>query len=638
MITLITQNFKKVKQFKTVLQFSVLLSFLWIFSNNAFAQGNALGLDGNNDFADCGNHSSLDITGTSITLEAWVYSTSFTTNVWQGNVVNKSGNGDFGYMLRVGNNGQVNFNIGNGAWNEINSPTGTVALNTWHHIAGTYDGTTMRLYVDGVEVATGPLTGNIGFASNNLLFGDDPQFTGRYFPGRIDEVRIWNTTRTAQEIIEDMNNNACSNYPTGLVAYYKFNQGVANGNNAGLTTINEEIGVGNGTIINSSLNGAVSNWVEGVYLSTSDSSLTICQGDSVLIGGSYQTTSGTYFDSLQTINGCDSLIRITLAVTPSVVTNNNATICQGDSILLGGAYQTTTGIYVDTLQAASGCDSLISTTLIVLVPASVSVTAQICQGDSILLGGAYQTTAGNYMDSLKNTMGCDSVILTTTLSIISTVTSTDTIRICQGDSVLIAGVYQSTAGTYSDTLQSTAGCDSIHQQTLVVYPSPNVILTAFSPDTLCDNGAPIPLPAATPAGGSYSGNGVSGANFDPAISGPGIHYVAYTYTDANNCTATDSTMITVNICLGVEAINAETDFNIFPNPAQDVLTIQSKTLPTSPLQVSIVDALGRTVKQAFIGSNRTTNLDVSTLNAGIYFVVISTKNQTVVHKISKRKS
>lgn len=624
------------KQLKTVLRFSLILSCLWIFSNSTFAQGNALGLDGNNDYADCGNHTTLNIAGTSITLEAWVYSTSFTTNVWQGNVINKSGINDLGYMLRVGNNGQVNFNIGNGSWNEINSPTGTVALNTWHHIAGTYDGTTMRLYVDGTQVATGALTGNIGAASNNLFLGEDPQFTGRYFPGRIDEVRIWNTTRTPQQIIEDMNNNACSNFPAGLVAYYKFDQGIANANNAGLTAINEMIGVGNGTLINSSLNGTISNWVEGVYLSTSDSSLTICQGDSILLGGSYQTTAGTYFDSLQTTNGCDSLIRITLTVTPSVITNSTATICQGDSILLGGNYQTTTGIYVDTFQAASGCDSLLSTTLIVLVPAAITVNNQICQGDSILLGGVYQTTAGTYMDSLQNMMGCDSVILTTNLSVISTIITSDTVQICQGDSILIAGNYQTMAGTYSDTLQTATSCDSIHQQVLMINPLPNVTLSPFSPDTLCDNGAPIPLPAATPLGGIYSGNGVIGTNFDPTISGTGLHYVVYSYTDINSCTGVDSTLLTVNICLGIEGIKSDFDLTIFPNPVQDMITIQRNNT-TSPLNISLVDALGRTVKSSALSSNHsTTNMDVSELNNGIYFVVISNREQTIVRKINKQ--
>ncbi|MCP4441176.1 MAG: T9SS type A sorting domain-containing protein [Aureispira sp.] len=240
--------------------------FLSVLYFSLFGQENSIHFDGSNDYVNCGNNGSLNITGTTITLEAWIYPTAFKSNVWEGNIINKNGGGDNGYMLRVGNGGQVNFNIGTGWWNEINSPVGAVSLNTWHHVAGTYDGTTMRLYVDGVEVVNGAETQNIGSASNSLYLGEDPQWTGRYFPGRIEEVRIWNTARTAAEVLEDMNTRTCAPLPAGLVAYYRFNQGTANVNNSGLTTVIDETGTNNGILNNSSLNGTSSNWVDGLTL------------------------------------------------------------------------------------------------------------------------------------------------------------------------------------------------------------------------------------------------------------------------------------------------------------------------------------------------------------------------------------
>ncbi|PIZ06091.1 MAG: hypothetical protein COY57_03840, partial [Flavobacteriales bacterium CG_4_10_14_0_8_um_filter_32_5] len=69
--------------------------------------------------------------------------------------------------------------------------------------------------------------------------------------------------------------------------------------------------------------------------------LTICQGDSSLIFGTYQNTSGTYYDSLQTVNGCDSILATTLTVNPTYFNNNYDTICQGDSSLIFGTYQNT---------------------------------------------------------------------------------------------------------------------------------------------------------------------------------------------------------------------------------------------------------------------------------------------------------
>ncbi len=198
--------------------------------------------------------------------------------------------------------------------------------------------------------------------------------------------------------------------------------------------------------------------------------LTICQGDSSLIFGNYQSTSGTYYDSLQTVNGCDSILATTLTVTPTYFSNNFGTICQGDSILIGGTYQSIAGTYYDSLQTVSGCDSILATTLTVTPTYFSNNFGTICQGDSILLGGVYQSTSGTYYDSLQTVNGCDSV-LATTLTVTPTYFSNNFGTICQGDSILIGGTYQSVAGTYYDSLQTVNGCDSILATTLTVTPT-----------------------------------------------------------------------------------------------------------------------------------------------------------------------
>ena len=76
----------------------------------------------------------------------------------------------------------------------------------------------------------------------------------------IDEVRIWNIARTESEI----NNNISSELSlpqTGLVAYYKFNQGISGGNNSTETNLTDETGDNNGTLSDFALNGTNSNWV-----------------------------------------------------------------------------------------------------------------------------------------------------------------------------------------------------------------------------------------------------------------------------------------------------------------------------------------------------------------------------------------
>ena len=98
-----------------------------------------------------------------------------------------------------------------------------------------------------------------------------------------------------------------------------------------------------------------------------DAPITICDGDSALMYGNYETSAGIYYDSLATINGCDSIFSTVLAVDPVYSETDSISINQGDSILIGGGYQTVAGIYYDTLVAANGCDSIVATTLTVVV-------------------------------------------------------------------------------------------------------------------------------------------------------------------------------------------------------------------------------------------------------------------------------
>ena len=101
----------------------------------------------------------------------------------------------------------------------------------------------------------------------------------------------------------------------------------------------------------------------------------ICDGDSFMVGNAYYNQSGSYVDTLPSANGCDSIVITNLTVLPVTLFNLQDSICSGDSIFLGGTFQTQPGIYTDTLVGANGCDSLISTTLIVLT------CATDCNGD-----------------------------------------------------------------------------------------------------------------------------------------------------------------------------------------------------------------------------------------------------------------
>ena len=207
---------------------------VWSFTTgNSIADTNgfALQFDGTDDFLNCGNGNSLQITGNKITLEAWINVNEFKSQPFAGSVIVKDqGSNSSGYMIRCGGNGVINFNIGNGSWHEINTPVNSVQLNNWHHVATTYDGTSMKIYVDGELAAQMNSAFTIGNANNsNLLIGDSPGFPGRVFNGKIDEVRIWNVARTQSEIQTTMNTILTSEYystaDSGLVGYWRLDEG-----------------------------------------------------------------------------------------------------------------------------------------------------------------------------------------------------------------------------------------------------------------------------------------------------------------------------------------------------------------------------------------------------------------------------
>ena len=82
--------------------------------------------------------------------------------------------------------------------------TGAVAANAWSHLALTYDGATLRLYVNGTQVSSQARTGAIATSTNQLQIGGDSLY-GQNFSGLIDEVRVYNRALAASEIQSDMN-------------------------------------------------------------------------------------------------------------------------------------------------------------------------------------------------------------------------------------------------------------------------------------------------------------------------------------------------------------------------------------------------------------------------------------------------
>jgi hypothetical protein len=138
-----------------------------------------------------------------MTLEAWVYPTVMSAR-WSC-VLAKEQPGELVYGLWAGDDSSSNppyviIYIGGHRW--VNG-TAALPVNTWSHVAGTYDGTTLRLYVNGTQVTSKAVTGSIVSSTGPLRIGGN-SIWGEYFRGRIDEVRIYNRALSAPEIQADM--------------------------------------------------------------------------------------------------------------------------------------------------------------------------------------------------------------------------------------------------------------------------------------------------------------------------------------------------------------------------------------------------------------------------------------------------
>ncbi|MFH1723230.1 MAG: LamG-like jellyroll fold domain-containing protein, partial [Elusimicrobiota bacterium] len=176
--------------------------------------GNALSFDGSNDYVRVPGASSLEPTE-QITVETWIFprangfwakivSKPYRTTSWY-EPFYSYGLTFYSSTSRPG----LNLTIG-GTVRDCFSDQ-SVTLNEWHHLAGTYDGAQMKIYVDGVLKQTFAISGAIDYATPgiDLILGQrSPYSNGEYFNGSMDEVAVWDRALSAQEILQHFNSGS----------------------------------------------------------------------------------------------------------------------------------------------------------------------------------------------------------------------------------------------------------------------------------------------------------------------------------------------------------------------------------------------------------------------------------------------
>lgn len=201
--------------------------------------------------------------------------------------------------------------------------------------------------------------------------------------------------------------------------------------------------------------------------------VSICQGSSYTLGTQTFSTAGYHPVVFPSVLGCDSTVVLNLTLLPNLTNNQTVHICQGASYTFAGNSLTTAGTYTQVLQTTSGCDSTINLTLIVDPILTSNIQAAICQGGSYTFGTQTLTTAGNYSRTIQTQAGCDSII-NLTLTVNPVLASSSSMTLCQGESTLFFGQTLTNSGVYNHTLQTVAGCDSVVTLNLTVYPIPAI--------------------------------------------------------------------------------------------------------------------------------------------------------------------
>ncbi|MCA6362169.1 MAG: lamin tail domain-containing protein [Bacteroidetes bacterium] len=183
------------------------------------------------------------------------------------------------------------------------------------------------------------------------------------------------------------------------------------------------------------------------------------------------------------------------------------------------------------------------------------------------------------------------------------------------------------AGVYNCVIIDGNGCGTQFFTTLTNSTPPVVTLQLTNSDTLCLNTPAFMLGGESPAGGTWSGPGVSGNMFNASTTTPGWQLITYTYTDTSSCVGSATDSIFVDVCTGLAQSNTTGSIRVFPNPANE--TLQLSAVPAGT-QLEVFDATGRLV----MAQTAQPQLNISALENGSYVLALRNASGIIIERIA----
>jgi gliding motility-associated-like protein len=451
----------------------------------------ALNFDGATDKVTIPN-SALHQVSNTFTIEAWVkvdpsinvgstYIGIATKVVWAGS--------GLGYGLDIdGGKPRIFSGQGWSNWGGASAPN-NIATNTWVHLAGTYDGSNFKVYVDGQLVATQASATGVSNNTQPFTIGSWPT-ENKYFKGDIDEVRVWNVTRTDAQILQNKDIELNGN-ESGLVSYYNFNQGTPSGTNTSVTSLSDATTNGlTGTLNTFGLTGATSNWIAGGPLILNDPSMCI-NGSATL---THSNSGGTWSTSDANIISIDQSTSLATAVAVGSATITYAYTVNGCSYTSTKLFTVSqTPIAPTAVATVNYCRNATASALTATADAGNSLQWYTTAngGSAISAPTPSTTTVGStlyYVSQKTNAAGCEGPRTTINVSINpSTSITTQPVSpsaVCinaNSNTISVTAVGGNlTYQWYSNTSNNTSGAIAITNATSDSYTVPtNVSGTKF---------------------------------------------------------------------------------------------------------------------------------------------------------------
>ena len=563
-----------------------------------------------------------------ITVEAWAKTNTST------NFQTIAGNyGDFGntlqFLLRLDNN-QASFWVGTGP-NPANYVqvvgTTTIAPGSWNHFAGTYDGTTLSIYVNGVLENTVALSATMPDIDNNFSIGGGLSNNTEYFNGDITGVRVWNIARSGTDLNADKDQCIAGNTP-GLVAMYNMIDGLGSG-----VLTDESVNGYNGTLTNMDVNTSW-NYTDLPTIACQVCSATMTQTPTVTVnnsttgtdvqsacgsymwidGNTYTSDNNTATHTLTNAAGCDSIVTLDLTINTSTTGTDVQTACDSYMWIDGNTYTSDNNTATHTLTNAAGCDSVVTLDLTINTSTTGTDVQTACDSYMWIDGNTYTSDNNTATHILTNAAGCDSVV-TLDLTINTSTTGTDVQTACDSYIWIDGNTYTADNNIATHTLTNAAGCDSVVTLDLTINVTPTAGATDNGDGTFSATGS-----------GSYqwidcSSNtaiaGETSSEFTPTQNGD--YKVAVSNGD---CADTSDCLNIDNV--GLSELN-NSELSAYPNPTTGQVTISSSN--NLIRAIIITDAAGRRISQLDVNASSTL-VDLSNVENGVYFVEVESLNQT----------